>query len=354
MHLSHFSAFDSQIFFAVSLLFSIFITPNIALSSTYHAQGLSTTNKPKLPLPVEVIYDFPPGIWCENLAVRRNGQILVTVTTIPVIYQVDPHKKRDPILIYTFPASSVNGIAELEPDVFYVATVNITVVNGQTGIVNGTATIWKVDLRSFSVRHGKPAQVTKIITISKARLLNGVAVLNRRQGLLVIADSTLGLIWQLNVRTKEFKVFADDLLTRPLPDTPVPIGANGVKVRKGVVYFSNTFRDIIARIRIKDQKTPIGPAVVVVTGLTGMDDFAIGPNGAFFAAQIIGNAFSYAPPTGGEAVILVNNTFNPTAVAFGRRPEDAQSAYISCAGGTVGSPDPPQGKILKVDVKAFL
>jgi hypothetical protein len=354
MHFS--SALSSQPVCAIALLLCT-ITPTPALSSANHAPALSVRDHPNLPLPVEVIHEFPPGTWLENIAVRRNGQILTTVTTAPEIYQVDPCKQRDPILLYSFPATSATGLAELQPDVFYVATGNTSSSGGQLSTVPGSFAVWKVDLRSFSVRHGKPAQVSKVATIPDARGLNGVAVLDHRKGLLLMADSLRGLIWRLNVHTGEVKIFTDDPLTKAPPSSQLPIGINGIKVRNGAVYFTNTDRGIIARLNIKNDGTPEGPAVVVVKGIATVDDFVIGPNGAFFPALILSGALSYAPATGGDAEIIANMTANPTAVAFGRRPEDAQSVYLSSAGGPLAlfaSKSPPRGKILKVDVTAFL
>lgn len=360
MHFPRFSsAFNSQTFFAISLIFSTLVIPTVARSSTYRAQRLSVLDKAKLPLPVELIWEFPPGIWCENVAVRRNGQILVSVATAPKLYQVDPRKKRPPILLYSFPASTVTGIAELQPDVFYVATNNFTIINGNLENVPGSGTIWKVDLRFLSVRHGKPVQVSEVATFPKSELLNGVVVLNHQKGLLLVADSTLGLIWQLNIHTREIKIFANEYLTKAPRGAQPPVGVNGIKVRNEAVYFTNYDRGLIARIIVQRNETRTGPAVAVVTGLATVDDFNIGANGAFFAAQIGADALSYAPATGGDAAIIANITTNPTALAFGRRPEDAQSAYISCAGGDAedfapSSPSPPRGQIVKVDLKAFL
>ena len=358
MHFSHSSsAFNFLLFVAISFVLSNFASRAMAQSSSYDVQGFSAQDKPTLPLPVELIYEFPPGIWCENLAVRRNGQILVTIATAPEIYQVDPDKKRDPILLYSFPATTVTGIAELEPDVFYVAIENITSSNGQLGPLPGSVAIWKLDLRSFSAKDDQSARVSKVATFPNAGLLNGVAVLNRRKGLLLAADTVRGLIWQLNVHTKEIKVFAEDPLTKGASDVALPLGANGIKVRKGVVYFSNTDRAIIGRLIVKKNKTPIGPAATIVTGAISVDDFTIGANGAFFAAENFNNALSYAPVTGGDAEVIANISGNPTAVAFGRRPEDSQSVYVSCNGGTfadLASSPPPPGKIVRVDVKAFL
>ena len=331
-------------------------TSTLAIPSLPHPQSLSTRDNPKLPPPVEVIYEFPPGISLENIAVRRNGQILTTVLSAPKIYQVDPSKKREPILLYTFPANLVAGIAELQPDVFYVATDNTTADNPFAG-VPGSLAIWKVDLRRFSPPLGKSAEVTKIVTIPQAQVLNGLAVLDHRKGLLVIADPLLGRIWRVNVYTKEIKIFTDDPLTKAGPNAVPPIGVNGIKVRHGAVYWSNSLRNIIARINVDSDGTAKGPAVVVATGSRGIDDFAIGPNGAFFAAEPIASDLAYAPAVGGELQVITNITLSPTAVAFGRRSEDAQSVYLSSTGGSLAdfaSGTPTRGRIFKVDVSAFL
>ena len=74
-------------------------------------------------------------------------------------------------------------------------------------------------------------------------------------------------------------------------------------------------------------------------------------------AVVIGIALAYAPAPGGDVKNIANITANPTAVAFGRTPKDAQSVYLTSAGGTIdqyASQSPPRGRILKVDVNAFL
>ena len=285
----------------------------------------------------------------ENIAVRSNGQILASVLTAPELYQVDPSKKRAPVLVHSFPSTGVTGNAELSPDVFYVATGNIT--SDVLSTVPGSFAIWEVDLRKFSINPPKPARVSKIADFPDARLLNGVAVLDHRKGLLLVADSFRGLIWQLNVHTAEIKVFTDDILATPAPNAPLPIGVNGIKVRNGNVYFSNTSRGLIARLAISRDGVPKGPAVVVVK-VDSVDDFALGPNGAFFPAENLGNVLAYAPAVGGDARAIANIT-NPTAAAFGRRP-DAKSLYVSSFGGSIGTNPPPRGKISKVNVEAFV
>src|ERR1700723_2236117 len=72
-------------------------------------------------LPTRDMYQFPNETWVENLAVRQNGQILVTVLTAPELYLVDPFHTNSPVtLIHRIPeATSLLGIVELHQDIFY-------------------------------------------------------------------------------------------------------------------------------------------------------------------------------------------------------------------------------------------
>jgi hypothetical protein len=41
-------------------------------------------------LPSRVIHQFPVPSWVENLAIRSNGQIVVTFSSAPEVFLVDP------------------------------------------------------------------------------------------------------------------------------------------------------------------------------------------------------------------------------------------------------------------------
>lgn len=49
-----------------------------------------TSRAASYPLPTRDIVRFPNETWLENLAVRKNSQILVTLHSAPEIYQIDP------------------------------------------------------------------------------------------------------------------------------------------------------------------------------------------------------------------------------------------------------------------------
>ena len=73
-----------------------------------------------------VAASFLPHFFLENLAVRHDNSILVTVATRQELwYLPSPHKgaQVDPMLLHTFD-ETVTGIVEHESDVFYICTGN--------------------------------------------------------------------------------------------------------------------------------------------------------------------------------------------------------------------------------------
>jgi hypothetical protein len=73
------------------------------------------------------VWQFPNNTWPENLAVRASGQLLVTLLSIPELYQVDPTGAQQAQLIYHFPnATGLTGITEVEKDVFVVISGNFS------------------------------------------------------------------------------------------------------------------------------------------------------------------------------------------------------------------------------------
>lgn len=78
--------------------------------------------------PLRDVWQFPNETWIENIAIRSNGQLLVTLLSTPELYQVNPTGTQEPTLVYRFPeALGLLGIAELESDVFGVISGNFSV-----------------------------------------------------------------------------------------------------------------------------------------------------------------------------------------------------------------------------------
>jgi hypothetical protein len=70
------------------------------------------------------VAEFPEQFFLENIAVRGDGSILVTVLNRKQLWYV-PAPGADlpvePILVHTFEHTAM-GIVETEPDIFYVCT----------------------------------------------------------------------------------------------------------------------------------------------------------------------------------------------------------------------------------------
>lgn len=67
-------------------------------------------------------YDTHASQWVENIAVRSNGKILVTLINTPQVWQIDP-ASHIAELVHVFPhAISALGITEYEHDVFAVVS----------------------------------------------------------------------------------------------------------------------------------------------------------------------------------------------------------------------------------------
>src|SRR2546429_191408 len=95
------------------------------LSHRNFTSASSTSNRDTGNPVVREVWQFPNSTWIENLAVRPNGNLLVTILNTPELYQVDPLDPREPALIHKFPrALGLLGIAEVDHDVFAVIAGN--------------------------------------------------------------------------------------------------------------------------------------------------------------------------------------------------------------------------------------
>ncbi|KAJ6132911.1 hypothetical protein N7471_008126 [Penicillium samsonianum] len=106
------------------------------------------------------VYQFPNGSWVENIAVRPNGNLLVTLANTLELWEVTPsaQSKGHASLVHHFDdAKMATGSAELSPDVFAVITPNI---------------VWRLEMNNGTQR--TPIRIATL----PAGTLNGVALLN--------------------------------------------------------------------------------------------------------------------------------------------------------------------------------
>ncbi|KAH8684242.1 hypothetical protein BGZ60DRAFT_397090 [Tricladium varicosporioides] len=308
--------------------------------------------------PTRIIHQFPDLTWVENIRIRQNGQFIVTLATAPEAYIIDPNivstnatSTSGVNLLHSFmPYNALLGITEVHPDQFFVVAGNFSVAIGDVG--TGTYSIWSLDLRKYNPSSNTGIATKLISPFPNAGLLNGIDTLDASKNLIVIADSTKGYIWLLNVETGENRILLDLPELKPAPGSKISLGVNGLKVLHqgeiAYIYFSNDALSILARVPISlSTITQSGPVQILNNG-TAIDDFALDPkNGVMYLAGQSTNTVLKLPLTGGSYETMANATsvLGPTDAAIGRTREQEGKVYVTTSGLLRTG-----GKVVEVDV----
>lgn len=291
---------------------------------------------------------FPEQFFLENLAVRADGSILVTVLNRKQLWYVPAPATElpvDPVLVHTFESLAM-GIVEAEADVFYVCTF-------------GPAAVERVDLRMWSP--GAPANVSRVLTFDPSgAVLNGCCLIALH--LLLVADSVAGQIWRVDLAedgltaTARVWLHHDSMAFDPdNPLNPQP-GVNGVRYdsRTNCLYYTSTTRKLFMRVPVDPQThEPAGEPEFVAGGIMA-DDFCIDENaGVAYVTTHRENTIDRVPLRAGQhgvgRDIVAGETFTaqlvgPSSAAWGRGPNDyGHLVYVTTDGGT--TEPPPDGII---------
>ena len=271
-----------------------------------------------LPLPLQLVHDFPDGTWIENLAVRANGQIIATEDTKSSIYLVDPSSLEPAILLHDFNnTASILGIVETSPDIFRLCSGNFSSAAPKG---YGEAYIFHLDMRNFSATVPGSAKISMVAKLTQAGALNGLTYLES-SGLLLVSDCINDLIWSIDINTGEIAAPINNTFTRS-----TGIAINGLKVFDNHLYFTNTGKQTLVRIPINGKGEAIGNFTVLSQEIFAPDDLAItshtqGKNGVWLVLA-----------DGGPAEFIAEMA-GPTAAVFGRTQRDRSILYVSASGG---------------------
>lgn len=307
------------------------------LLQTLYLTALSTVAIAQTLTP-NLIYQFPLSNFAalEGIAVRNNGKLVLTTSSGPTIYGLDPAAP-NPQLFATLPGTgATGGITEVSPDVFLVGSGNFSVANGLPSGITGTMEVWTLNL------NGAPS--VKLLTkIPEANFLNGATTIPGCQNVL-FTDSGLGALWQINPHTGAYKLVIKDPLFQPTPY--VTLGVNGIHFKGEYLYFTNSALGIYGRIKYTFQGeyiAAVGVAEKVAGGPTpdtsAFDDFSFDKSGTAFIATHV-NSIVAVTDAGVASVVIGggNSTLlnNPTSTAFDK---SGCNFYII----TEGSFQPPVG-----------
>jgi sugar lactone lactonase YvrE len=290
---------------------------------------------------ISPIASFPEHFFLENLAVRADGSILVTVLNHKQLWYVPARNGSQPItpvLVHTFDGFAM-GIVETEPDIFYVSTVD-------------QATLERFDMRGWVP--GAPVQPTRVLTFDQPAGLNGACLLSRR--VILLADSLAGLIWRVDLADDGLTATAsvwlqhhsmapdpDNGLTSPLGPQP---GINGIRhaARTNIVYYTSTAQKLFMRVAVDPAThTPVGQPEVVAADITA-DDFCLDENaGVAYLTTHTDNTIVRVPidagAEGAKTRVVAGDPFTeqlvgPSSAAWGRGPADyGRIAYVTTDGG---------------------
>jgi len=290
---------------------------------------------------ISPIASFPPHFFLENLAVRADGSILVTVLNHKQLWYVPaPNGSQPvtPVLVHTFDGFAM-GIVETEPDIFYVSTA-------------GHATLERFDMRGWVPR--TPVKSTRVVTFDQPAGLNGACLLAPR--VILLADSLAGLIWRVDLtddgRTATASVWLRHHTMAPDPDNgftsplgPQP-GINGIRhaARTNVVYYTSTAQKLFMRVAVDPAThTPVGQPEVVAADITA-DDFCLDENAAVaYLTTHTDNTIVRVPidagAEGATTCVVAGDPYNeqlvgPSSAAWARGPADyGRVAYVTTDGG---------------------
>lgn len=301
------------------------------------------------------IHNVPGPQNLENLAVRHNGDILVTSATSSSLHQVSPTKSSPSIRIAEIPGViSLFGIAEMEKDVFYVIGSNLSAL----AVSPGSTGVWKVDMRNFRATQDgtirQPAEISMVTLVPSANLFNGMCRLapNDTSNLL-ISDSAAGTVTKLNVETGAYETVIQDP-TMAISATGLPIGINGVHVHRGTLFFTNFNQGLFAKVPISLSTGLATGPVEVVANVPSGDDFALSRDGTKAWIAINGqNTLVQVDIPAKTARIAANSTLlmSAAAVALGRTYSDHSSLYITGAAIVNGT---AVGHVVRADLSLHL
>lgn len=283
--------------------------------------------------PTRLVYQFPNDTWVENLAVRPNGSLLLTISTSPDLYLIHPlDSDPKPRLIHHFSSSSwLAGITETDPNTYYVVGANATY---QTlSPTPGSNHVYRVHFSPSS----SPPEISVAATVKKAIWLNGLITLNPTT--LLASDSTLGVVWAIDITTGVSRIVIQDPLMAPTPAFP-QLGINGIRLFSNhTLYFTNSAQTLLATIPINLDGTAAGPAKKIASAPKGtfFDDFALNGHGDAFLSTQAGDSVAEVRRDGTTEIIagVVNTTeiAEPTSAQFGRTKDDRDVLYVTTAGG---------------------
>ena len=260
------------------------------------------------------IFQFPatPFTSIENVSIRPNGDLILTSTSLPHIYLLDPTQSNPSAeLLYAFPnATATLGITETSADVFAVVVGNASLTTFEG--VPGSFSIWSVNFQTSNV-----PTVKKIAAIPQAKLLNGMTHPNNAD-IVLAADSEQGIIYSLNIRSGVSAVAIQNSAFAPVGENPLGINGLHLDAAGTTLYFTNSAAGTFGSIPINGKGEATGAVTIIANDAEGYlyDDFAVDNQGNSWITDHPDAVVEVSKA--GQQITILNSTNNmqPTSAVF--------------------------------------
>jgi sugar lactone lactonase YvrE len=264
-----------------------------------------------------ISFDEQSGQLPEGIAVDKTGNIFVSISPLGQLWKIAP-RAMTPELFGTIdgidPSAGDIGVLGLAVDAPGNVYAGVQSTNAEA---NG---VWIFDRKS--------GEATRIPGTENVAFPNDVAF--DKVGNMYITDSVLGAIWRLpkHGELEPWLVGDENLAGTGALGLGVPIGANGIEYRQGMLHVANTEKSLLLTIPINRDGSPGGssilaefPAVEVApdTFVPGVPDgLALDVHGNIFVAQIALSTVARVTPDGVVNVVFSGDPLDwPSSIAFG-------------------------------------
>ncbi|KAK8052510.1 hypothetical protein PG993_003895 [Apiospora rasikravindrae] len=335
-------------------------------------------SKAQLPLPQRMVYQFPEDhTWVENLYVRDNGDILMTMmwpkASLYLLKNPSTSPEgTEPTLIHTFDdAQGLLGIAETAPDTFAVISSKFSAM---AAVVAGGSAIWEVSIQDVA-----NPKVRKITDLPEGGFLNGMVKLHSAacrnvapadRKTVLVSDSFNGLVYRVNTNTGAYEVAVKVPEMDPVAGAALPFGVNGIKIMGHYLYWANSDHTSMYRVAVDMATGHMRQGAKVETLVTlkdtaFLDEFDIDEDGTIWGVTNADNKLIAMRPNaqngGSYEVVLGSNTemtlAGDTSARFGKGAGNRRTLYITTGGASVvpvnGTITEP-AKLVAVDTRGYL
>ncbi len=294
-----------------------------------------------------IVAEFPPHFFLENLAVRHDGSMLVTVQNrkelwfVPVPGDVLPVQ---PLLLQTFEFNTL-FVVEWQPERFLLGVADVYQTH--------EAKLYEIDLAGWSP--GGPISPRLVLAFPEPWAgLNGACLVAPD---VLLAAGMAGLIWRVDLGTgsgasARIWLQHDTMKNRPGEKKPEQPGTNGVQfdTSTGYLYYTSTSQQLMLRVKVDPATQEPADLPEFVAGGREWDDFLIdAASGLAYVTTHRENTIdrvrlAHDGNREGRTVAagdpFTETLVGPSALAWSRGPgDDARAAYVISDGGTAEPPD---------------